>query len=108
VSNRNKPTLYSITSSARVSSVGGISRLSAFAVFRLITPRQLDPSAQRSTQLPPCRCVRVSYRPGSLPTSGAQPPSGETWLHEIKHDGFRVIARKSGKRVTLYSGRATI
>jgi ATP-dependent DNA ligase len=25
------------------------------------------------------------------------------WLHEIKHDGFRVIARKTGKRVTLYS-----
>ena len=25
------------------------------------------------------------------------------WLHEIKHDGFRVIARKDGKRVKLYS-----
>jgi ATP-dependent DNA ligase len=25
------------------------------------------------------------------------------WLHEIKHDGFRVIARKTGKRVKLYS-----
>jgi bifunctional non-homologous end joining protein LigD len=24
-------------------------------------------------------------------------------LHEIKHDGFRVIARKEGKRVRLYS-----
>jgi len=24
-------------------------------------------------------------------------------LHEIKHDGFRVIARKEGKRVKLYS-----
>jgi ATP-dependent DNA ligase len=32
-----------------------------------------------------------------------QPPTGETWLHEIKHDGFRVIARKDGKRVRLYS-----
>jgi bifunctional non-homologous end joining protein LigD len=27
---------------------------------------------------------------------------GETWLHEIKHDGFRVIARKVGNRVRLY------
>jgi bifunctional non-homologous end joining protein LigD len=27
----------------------------------------------------------------------------ELWLHEIKHDGFRVIARKMGKRVRLYS-----
>jgi ATP-dependent DNA ligase len=25
------------------------------------------------------------------------------WLHEIKHDGFRVIARKHGARVRLYS-----
>ena len=25
------------------------------------------------------------------------------WLHEIKHDGFRVIARKDGNRVRLYS-----
>src|SRR4249920_3761633 len=38
-----------------------------------------------------------------LPTTGPQPPSGELWLHEIKHDGFRVIARKTGERVRLYS-----
>jgi bifunctional non-homologous end joining protein LigD len=30
-------------------------------------------------------------------------PSGGLWLHEIKHDGFRVIARKDGDRVRLYS-----
>jgi ATP dependent DNA ligase-like protein len=29
--------------------------------------------------------------------------SGSQWLHEIKHDGFRVIARKDGPRVRLYS-----
>jgi hypothetical protein len=34
-------------------------------------------------------------------------PSGEAWLHEIKHDGFRVIARKDGDRVRLYSRPAT-
>jgi bifunctional non-homologous end joining protein LigD len=38
-----------------------------------------------------------------LPTSAPQPPSGAIWLHEIKHDGFRVIARKNDKRVKLYS-----
>ena len=32
-----------------------------------------------------------------------EPPSGELWLHEIKHDGFRVIARKDGLKVRLYS-----
>ena len=25
------------------------------------------------------------------------------WLHEVKHDGFRCIARKDGERVRLYS-----
>src|SRR5713226_4563343 len=38
-----------------------------------------------------------------LPTSAVHPPSGGLWLHEIKHDGFRCIARKDGKRVRLYS-----
>ena len=38
-----------------------------------------------------------------LPSSAPQPPSGGGWLFEIKHDGFRVIGRKVGKRVKLYS-----
>jgi ATP-dependent DNA ligase len=38
-----------------------------------------------------------------LPTKASKPPSGALWLHEIKHDGFRVIARKDGARVRLYS-----
>ena len=37
------------------------------------------------------------------PDRAPHPPSGAIWLHEIKHDGFRVIARKEGKRVRLYS-----
>jgi len=39
-----------------------------------------------------------------LPTKATKPPSGPLWLHEIKHDGFRLIARKDGKRVRLYIG----
>jgi ATP-dependent DNA ligase len=38
-----------------------------------------------------------------LPTKTDQLPSGSQWLHEIKHDGFRVIARKNGAQVRLYS-----
>jgi ATP-dependent DNA ligase len=38
-----------------------------------------------------------------LPTKAPQPPTGDAWLHEIKHDGFRVIARKEGDRARLYS-----
>jgi ATP-dependent DNA ligase len=38
-----------------------------------------------------------------LPSRAPAPPSGEAWFHEIKHDGFRVIARKTANRVKLYS-----
>jgi bifunctional non-homologous end joining protein LigD len=38
-----------------------------------------------------------------LPMKAQQPRSGAIWLHEIKWDGFGVIARKIGKRVRLYS-----
>jgi bifunctional non-homologous end joining protein LigD len=43
------------------------------------------------------------FVPPCLPIKAKQPPSGAAWLHEIKHDGFRVIAWKDGKRVKLYS-----
>jgi ATP-dependent DNA ligase len=29
------------------------------------------------------------------------PPSGLDWLHEIEHDGFRILARKDGDQVKL-------
>jgi bifunctional non-homologous end joining protein LigD len=34
-----------------------------------------------------------------------RPPAGAGWLHEIKHDGFRVLARKQGDRVQVWSRR---
>jgi bifunctional non-homologous end joining protein LigD len=37
------------------------------------------------------------------PPKTTQLPSGSQWLHEIKHDGFRIIARKNDGRVRLYS-----
>jgi bifunctional non-homologous end joining protein LigD len=49
------------------------------------------------------RVLPAGFVPPCLPTKAQQPPSGELWLHEIKHDGFRVIARKDGKQVRLYS-----
>jgi ATP-dependent DNA ligase len=45
----------------------------------------------------------LGFVPPCLPTKAPHPPSGEAWLHEIKHDGFRVIARKHEGRVPLYS-----
>jgi ATP-dependent DNA ligase len=43
----------------------------------------------------------AGFIPPCLPIKAPKPPSGALWLHEIKHDGFRVIARKEGERVRL-------
>jgi ATP-dependent DNA ligase len=70
-------------------------------------PRRLD-SIHAALYLA-CRHVVASACPaGGLrravpPHQRSASPSGDQWLHEIKHDGFRVIARKEGKRVKLYS-----
>lgn len=31
-----------------------------------------------------------------LPRLAKEPPAGPGWLHEIKHDGFRIIAHRDG------------
>jgi bifunctional non-homologous end joining protein LigD len=49
------------------------------------------------------RTLPAGFIAPCLPTNTTKLPSGSQWLHEIKHDGFRVIARKDGSRVRLYS-----
>jgi hypothetical protein len=46
------------------------------------------------------RAVPPGFIAPCLPTSAPQPPFGALWLHEIKHDGFRVsLARTAGALV---------
>ena len=49
------------------------------------------------------RTLPASFIEPCLPIKTDKLPSGDLWLHEIKHDGFRLIARKDGDRVRLYS-----
>jgi bifunctional non-homologous end joining protein LigD len=49
------------------------------------------------------RTLPAGFIAPCLPTKAQTPPSGVLWLHEIKHDGFRIVARKDGDRVRLYS-----
>jgi bifunctional non-homologous end joining protein LigD len=35
------------------------------------------------------------------PTTALKPPSGPGWLHEIKHDGYRMMALRAGDRIRL-------
>src|SRR5262245_49764025 len=49
------------------------------------------------------RVLPAGFIEPSLPTKALTAPSSGLWIHEIKHDGFRVIARKIGAQVRLYS-----
>jgi bifunctional non-homologous end joining protein LigD len=40
-----------------------------------------------------------------IPSAVANAPSGDAWLHEVKHDGFRLIVWKAGNRVRLFTRR---
>ncbi|MCA6104353.1 DNA ligase [Bradyrhizobium sp. WSM 4400] len=38
-----------------------------------------------------------------IPSAGQAVPSGTAWLHEIKHDGYRLIVQRDGNRVRLFT-----
>src|SRR5215469_11180078 len=48
------------------------------------------PSPPRSGFIEPC-----------LPSAAARPPSGPDWVHEIKHDGYRLMARRDSVGIRL-------
>jgi bifunctional non-homologous end joining protein LigD len=50
----------------------------------------------------------VGFIEPCLPSPAKVPPSGPDWIHEIKHDGFRIMARRDAAGVRLITRRATI
>jgi len=38
-----------------------------------------------------------------IPTRGTAVPSHPDWIHEVKHDGFRMIVARDNERVRLYT-----
>jgi len=38
-----------------------------------------------------------------LPSQVTKPPAGGDWIHEIKHDGFRLLARRGAAGVRLFT-----
>ena len=59
-------------------------------------------SPKRSWRTPPAGFI-LPCQPLLVP----KPPAGLGWLHEVKHDGCRIIARKDGSRVTLWTRHGT-
>ena len=45
---------------------------------------------------------RLTLEP-CLPRPAKEPPAGPDWIHEIKHDGFRILARRDAKGVRLFT-----
>src|SRR5258708_24406246 len=45
---------------------------------------------------------KIAFEP-CIPTRGTEVPAGPDWLHEIKHDGYRLIVQREGKRVRLFT-----
>jgi bifunctional non-homologous end joining protein LigD len=40
-----------------------------------------------------------------IPTVAKSPPVGPAWVHEIKHDGYRLMVWRDGERVRLFTRR---
>src|SRR5271154_5689985 len=38
-----------------------------------------------------------------IPARAPKPPAGPGWVHEIKHDGYRLIVRRDGLTVRLFT-----
>jgi len=47
----------------------------------------------------------VGFIEPCIPTVSKVAPSGPQWLHEVKHDGYRLIVRKADERVRIFTRR---
>ena len=72
--------------------------------------------AQKKTPTAQSRAATAKPKPKKVPralipefvapelaTLDTEVPTGSGWLHEVKYDGYRIIARKAGDDVTLFS-----
>jgi bifunctional non-homologous end joining protein LigD len=52
------------------------------------------------------RALPAGFVVPAQPVERNRSPSGPEWVHEIKHDGYRLILRREDERVRLYSRQA--
>jgi len=70
-------------------SFGRFSAPRAFAGCGRILPSDSTPAAA---------CSFPDFCEPCLPSQVERPPAGRDWVHEIKHDGFRLLARRGQSR----------
>ena len=73
--------------------------------FRNLSRGRLNPDRYALARLPsaPITFQASRLHPALSAWLAERPPSGPGWLHEIKFDGYRVIARKEGAQVRLWA-----
>jgi ATP-dependent DNA ligase len=75
--------------------------------LRPIVPRQLATTPRReyfNTMLS-CHVRTDAFFDPCIPTLAAKPPSGPDWVHEVKHDGYRLSVHRDGAAVRLFTRR---
>src|ERR1700730_2214943 len=77
----------------------GIVRLDTVRAAPILTPMSVMRDPRRLSR------ADLSFRPFEpcLPRPAKEPPAGAGWIHEIKHDGFRIIARRDANAVRLFT-----
>jgi bifunctional non-homologous end joining protein LigD len=53
--------------------------------------------------MPPATPNSLGFIKPEIPTLVPEPPSGEGWIHEIKHDGYRTLIVVDGGKVRAFS-----
>ncbi|WP_349525704.1 RNA ligase family protein [Bradyrhizobium sp. Rc2d] len=62
--------------------------------------------ARKRRGKPYLRPMRMAYEL-CLATAGKQVPDGPDWIHEVKHDGYRMLVIRENERVRLLSRNGT-
>jgi hypothetical protein len=55
--------------------------------------------------MPFAKASSGGFVPPCIPARAAKPSAGPDWVHEIKHDGYRLQVRRDGDAVRLFTRR---
>jgi bifunctional non-homologous end joining protein LigD len=96
---------YSIVEKQTLSVATGrsLEEIAAAARDRPVPPPAAAPPPDPAQLTNACRAPQPTAMKPQLATLVDEPPAGEAWLHELKLDGYRILAVIEAGRVTLLS-----